>query len=74
MVVAEEYLPDEDGETGTGREVLRTVGRGILDDHMACGGKVPGAWLDERLSGHVLMAFDLWGEPGPGNPFRLETW
>ena len=49
--------------------MLRTVGRGILDDHMACGGKVPGAWLDERQSGHVLMAFDLWGEPGPGNPF-----
>ena len=48
--------------------MLRTVGRGILDDHMACGGKVPEAWLDERLSGHVLMAFDLWGEPGPGNP------
>ena len=52
------------------QEVLQTVGRGIIDDHLACGKEVPARWLDERRKCHVQMAFEMWGgEPRNGNPF-----
>ena len=30
------------------QEVLMTVGRGIVNDHLACDKKVPEKWLDEK--------------------------
>ena len=52
------------------QEVLQTVGRGIIDDHLACGKEVPARWLDERRKCHVQMAFEMWGgEPRNGSPF-----
>ena len=44
------------------QEVLMTVGRGIVNDHLACGKKVPEKWLDKKSKLHKEMASDLWGE------------
>ena len=35
-----------------------TVGRGIVNDDLACGKKVPEKWLDEKSDFAVQMAFD----------------
>ena len=43
------------------QEVLRTVGRGIVNDHLACDKKVPEEWLNEKSDFAVQVAFDLWG-------------
>ena len=43
------------------QEVLMTVGRGIVNDHLACGKKVPEKWLDKKSKLHKEMALDLWG-------------
>ena len=40
-------------------EVLRTVGRGIVNDHLACGKKVPDEWLNEKSDFQAQMAFYL---------------
>ena len=37
-----------------------TVGRGIVNDYLACGKKVPEKWLDEKSKLHKEMASDLW--------------
>ena len=42
------------------QEVLRTVGRGIVNDYLACGKKVPEKWLDKKSELHKEMASDLW--------------
>ena len=42
------------------QEVLMTVGRGIVNEHLACGKKVPEKWLSEKSKLHKEMAFDLW--------------
>ena len=47
--------------------MLRTVGRGIVNDHLACGKKVPEKWLSEKSKLHMEMAFDLWGGSHEGN-------
>ena len=47
--------------------MLRTVGRGIVNDYLACGKKVPEKWLDKKSKLHNEMALDLWGEPQSGN-------
>ena len=47
--------------------MLRTVGRGIVNDHLACGKKVPENWLSEKSKLHMEMAFDLWGGSHEGN-------
>ena len=44
-----------------------TVGRGIVNDHLACGKKVPEKWFDKKSKLHKEMASDLWGEPQSGN-------
>ena len=49
------------------QEVLMTVGRGIVNDHLACDKKVPEKWLDKKSKLHKEMASDLWGEPQSGN-------
>ena len=49
------------------QEVLMTVGRGIVNDHLACGKKVPEKWFNEKSKLHNEMALDLWGEPQSGN-------
>ena len=49
------------------QEVLRVVGRGIVNDHLACGKKVPEKWFDKKSKLHKEMASDLWGEPQSGN-------
>ena len=49
------------------QEVLMTVGRGIVNDDLACNKKVPEKWLSEKSKLHMEMAFDLWGEPQSGN-------
>ena len=49
------------------QEVLMTVGRGIVNDHLACGKKVPEKWFDKKSKLHKEMALDLWGEPQSGN-------
>ena len=49
------------------QEVLRTVGRGIVNDYLACDKKVPEKWLDKKSKLHKEMASDLWGEPQSGN-------
>ena len=41
------------------QEVLMTVGRGIVNDHLACGKKVPEKWLDKKSELHKEMASDL---------------
>ena len=43
------------------QEVLRVVGRGIVNDHLACGKKVPEKWFDKKSKLHNEMASDLWG-------------
>ena len=40
--------------------MLRTVGRGIVNDDLACGKKVREKWLSEKSKLHMEMAFDLW--------------
>ena len=47
--------------------MLRTVGRGIVNDHLACGKKVREKWLSEKSKLHMEMAFDLWGGSREGN-------
>ena len=42
------------------QEVLRTVGRGIVNDHLACDKKVPEKWFDKKSKLHNEMASDLW--------------
>ena len=37
-----------------------TVGRGIVNDHLACGKKVPEKWFDKKSKLHNEMALDLW--------------
>ena len=49
------------------QEVLMTVGRGIVNDYVACGKKVPEKWFDKKSKLHNEMASDLWGEPQSGN-------
>ena len=49
------------------QEVLRTVGRGIVNDHLVCGKKVPEKWLDKKSELHKEMASDLWGGSNDGN-------
>ena len=49
------------------QEVLMTVGRGIVNDHLACGKKVPEKWFDKKSKLHKEMALDLWGESNDGN-------
>ena len=44
-----------------------TVGRGIVNDHLACGKKVPEKWFDKKSKLHNEMAFDLWGGSNDGN-------
>ena len=41
------------------QEVLMTVGRGIVNDHLACGKKVPDEWLNEKSDFQAQMAFYL---------------
>ena len=49
------------------QEVLMTVGRGIVNDYLACGKKVPEKWLDKKSKLHKEMASDLWGGSNDGN-------
>ena len=49
------------------QEVLRVVGRGIVDDHVACDKKVPEKWLDKKSKLHKEMASDLWRGSNDGN-------
>ena len=49
------------------QEVLMTVGRGIVNDHLACDKKVPEKWFDEESKLHKEMASDLWGGSNDGN-------
>ena len=42
------------------QEVLMTVGRGIVNDYLACGKKVPEKWFDKKSDLHNEMASDLW--------------
>ena len=44
-----------------------TVGRGIVNDYLACGKKVPEKWLDKKSKLHNEMALDLWGGSSDGN-------
>ena len=41
-------------------KVLRVVGRGIVNDYLACDKKVPEKWFDKKSKLHKVMAFDLW--------------
>ena len=38
-----------------------------MNDHLACGKKVPEKWLDGKSKLHVQMASDLWGGSRDGN-------
>ena len=38
-----------------------------MDDHLACGKKVPEKWLSAKSKLHREMAFDLWGGSRDGN-------
>ena len=49
------------------QKVLMTVGRGIVNDHLACDKKVPKKWFDKKSKLHNEMASDLWGGPRDGN-------
>ena len=49
------------------QEVLRTVGRGIVNDHLACGKKVPEKWFDKKSKLHKEMTLDLWRGSNDGN-------
>ena len=44
-----------------------TVGRGIVNDYLACDKKVPEKWFDKKSKLHKEMAFDLWGGSNDGN-------
>ena len=47
---------------------MTVVGRGIVDDHVACNKKVPEKWwLSTESELHREMALDLWGGPRDGN-------
>ena len=48
-------------------EMLMTVGRGIMNNDLACGKKVPEKWLSEKSKLHNEMASDLWGGSSDGN-------
>ena len=48
-------------------EVLMTVGRGIVNDHLACGKKIPEKWLSTKSELHREMASDLWRGSNDGN-------
>ena len=47
--------------------MLRTVGRGIVNDYLACDKKVPEKWFDEESKLHKKMALDLWRGSNDGN-------
>ena len=47
--------------------MLKTVDRGIVNDHLACDKKVPEKWLDAKSDFAVLVASDLWGGSRDGN-------
>ena len=49
------------------QEVLKTVGRGIVNDDLACGKKVPEKWFDKKSKLHKEMASDLWRGSNDGN-------
>ena len=49
------------------QEVLMTVGRGIVNDYLACGKKVPEKWFDKKSKLHNEMASDLWRGSNDGN-------
>ena len=49
------------------QEVLRTVGRGIVNDYLACDKKVPEKWFDKKSKLHNEMALDLWRGSNDGN-------
>ena len=49
------------------QEVLMTVGRGIANDYLACGKKVPEKWFDKKSKLHKEMASDLWRGSRDGN-------
>ena len=49
------------------QEVLMMVGRGIVNDYLACGKKVPEKWLSEKSKLHNEMALDLWRGSNDGN-------
>ena len=44
-----------------------TVGRGIVNDYLACGKKVPEKWFDKKSKLHKEMASDLWRGSNDGN-------
>ena len=44
-----------------------TVGRGIVNDHLACGKKVREKWFDKKSKLHNEMASDLWRGSNDGN-------
>ena len=49
-------------------EVLMTVGRGIVNDYLACNKKVPEKWwLSTESELHNEMASDLWRGSNDGN-------
>ena len=37
-----------------------TVGRGIVNDYLACGKEIREKWFDKKSKLHNEMAFDLW--------------
>ena len=49
------------------QEVLRVVGRGIVNDYLACDKKVPEKWFDKKSKLHNEMALDLWRGSNDGN-------
>ena len=49
------------------QEVLMTVGRGIVNDYLACNKKVPEKWFDKKSKLHKEMALDLWRGSNDGN-------
>ena len=44
-----------------------TVGRGIVNDYLACDKKVPEKWFEKKSKLHKEMASDLWGGSNDGN-------
>ena len=53
-----------------------TVGRGIVNDHLACGKKVPEKWFDKKSKLHNEMALDLWrgSNDGDSSSERVKRW
>ena len=47
--------------------MLKTVGRGIVNDHLACDKKVPEKWFDKKSKLHNEMALDLWRGSSDGD-------